>query len=259
MSNLALADIPWWAAWWLPLIVAPFVGSFLGVVVLRLPVGEPVLLDRSRCPACGRTLAAVDLVPLISWIILRGRCRTCQARLGLFYPAIEGAAVLVALWTAASVPPGAVLWLSCGLGWTLLTLAVIDARDLLLPDALTLPLIAAGIGVALWIGVPSPMDHLIGAAAGGLVPVALRALYFRVRHREGLGLGDAKLLAAAGAWVGWQGLIGVVLIGSTIALVATLTLAVIERRLDRQREIPFGPFLCLGFWLVWLYGPIVVG
>lgn len=255
-TQAALTATAWWSVWWLPVMLAPLVGSFLGVLVLRLPVGEPVIFDRSRCPGCGRVLSVLDLLPIVSWLALRGRCRTCGARLGWFYPLIEIAAGLVALWAAITVPPP-VLWVSCGLGWALLALAVIDARHLLLPDPLTLPLIPTGFAVAAWIGVLPLSDHLIGACAGLLVPMALRAIYFRWRGREGLGLGDAKLLAAAGAWVSWQGLVGVVLIGSMAALVATLALAMHERRLQTQRPIAFGPFLCIGLWLVWLYGPLV--
>lgn len=245
-----------WTAWWVPVIAAPFIGSLLGVLVLRLPIGEPVIFARSRCPACGRTLAAVDLIPLVSWLALSGRCRTCRTPLGLVYPLIEVAAVLIALWAAATVP-AELLWISCGLGWILLTLATIDSRDLLLPDVLTLPLIPAGLAVSAWTSALPLADHAVGAVAGFLFPACLRFLYFRLRRREGLGLGDVKLLAAAGAWVGWQGLVGVVLIGSTAALVGTLALAVHQRQLERQRLIPFGPFLCLGLWIVWLYGPLV--
>ena len=250
------AALHWGTLWWLPVLIAPFVGSFIGVLILRLPAGAPVAFDRSRCPACGRTLAIIDLLPLVSWLMLRGRCRSCGASLGLFYPMIELAAVGVALWAAASVP-ATLLWSSCGLGWVLLTLAWIDWRELLLPDVLTLPLIPAGLVVAASVSVLPFTDHLLGAIAGGALPLALRALYFRLRGREGLGLGDVKLLAAAGAWVAWQGLVGVILIGSTVALAAVLGLAVRERRLQSQQPLAFGPFLCLGLWLVWLYGPLV--
>ncbi len=244
-------------AWWLPVVMAPFVGSFLGVLVVRLPAGAPVLIARSACPACHRRLAAIDLVPLLSWLAFRGRCRTCRAPLGLFYPAIELAATAVTLWAALTVPPP-LLWPTCGLGWVLLTLAMIDAHTLLLPDPLTLPLIPAGLAVAAWLDLPLAAA-LIGAVAGFAAPAAVRWLYFRLCGREGLGLGDAKLLAAAGAWLGWPGLPGVVLIGALAALAFTLVVAAIERRLDRTRPIPLGPVLCLGFWLVWLYGPLVVG
>lgn len=248
----------WWTLWWAPVLVAPFIGSLLGVLITRLPAGEPVAFARSRCPACGRSLTAIDLVPFLSWLILRGRCRSCHTPIGLFYPLIEAAAVAVAVWAGLTVPP-ALLWISCGLGWTLLTLAVIDSQTLLLPDALTLPLLPAGLAAAYAVSVLPMTDHLIGAAIGGAIPAGLRLLYRRFRGREGLGLGDVKLLAAAGAWVAWQGLVGVILIGSIIALITILAIAAWERRLDHHRLIPFGPFLCFGLWIVWLYGPLAMG
>jgi hypothetical protein len=123
-------------------VVAPFVGSFLGVVVARLPEKRDVVGGRSRCPACGHVLGVRDLAPLLSWAVLRGRCRHCGARIGWIYPAVELGALGVAVW-AASVVEGWLLWVSCGLGWTLLALAAIDLRHYLLPNALTLPLAAA--------------------------------------------------------------------------------------------------------------------
>ena len=149
--------------------VSPFIGSFLGLVIERLPV----VLGRSRCKACGHVLPARDLVPVVSWLALRGRCRHCRGAIGWFAPAIELAAVMVALWSVA-VLPGWFALAGAGLGWTLLVLAWIDARSFLLPDALTLPLAAGGLLVA-WAIEPTLLpDHLIGAAAG------FAALDFRV-------------------------------------------------------------------------------
>ena len=110
--------------WLAPVAAAPFVGSFLGVIAERLPAGRPVLIARSACPACDHRLGARDLVPVLSWLFNRGRCRHCGAALGLFYPGIELAALVLALW-AAAVVSGWLLWASCALGWVLLALAVI--------------------------------------------------------------------------------------------------------------------------------------
>lgn len=243
----------WTAGQWLAVVAAPFVGSLLGVLVERLPAGEPVAFSRSRCRACGATLGPRDLVPFLSFALTRGRCRHCGAAIGWFAPAIEAAAVAVALWAAAVVPADW-LWPTAGLGWALLALAVIDARHLLLPDALTLPLIPAGLLVVA-LAVPERLiAHLVGVAVGLLVPAAIRILYRRLRGREGLGFGDVKLLAAAGAWVGWQGLPWLILIAGATAIAAVLLVALVRRRLDAGAPIPFGPFLCLAFWLVWLYG-----
>jgi leader peptidase (prepilin peptidase)/N-methyltransferase len=238
--------------------MAPFVGSFLGVAITRLPVGARVVLARSSCPSCDHALGVRDLVPLLSWAFLRGRCRHCGAAIGTFYPAIELAAVLIAAW-AALVLPGALVFAGCLLGWALLALGVIDRRHEILPDVLTLPLIAAGLGVAYWLDPASLRDHAIGAVAGFAAFFIIRVAYRRVRGREGLGMGDAKLLAAGGAWVSWPGLPGIVLWAAMAGLAVALIRALTGGRVTAADRIPFGPYLCGGIWLVWLYGPLVLG
>ena len=260
------------------LLAAPCVGSFLGVVAVRLPAGRSVLRGRSACPHCGTRLGFLDLVPILGWRLARGRCRHCNAAIPWSYPAIELAALAVAAWSLA-VLPGWLAWASCALGWGLIALAVIDARHLLLPDALTLPLVPAGLAVA-WLVDPAKLPgHALGAAAGFLALAAVGLAYRRLRGREGLGLGDAKLFAAAGAklfaaagaklfaaagaWVSWQGLPSTHLLAAAGALAWHLGAA----RLSGQglggrlegRELPFGPYLAAALWLVWLYGPVVVG
>lgn len=246
-------------AWWLPVLAAPFIGSFLGVVILRLPAGGSIVWGRSACDHCGRVLGASDLVPIVSYLALRGRCRYCRAPIGWFTLAIELAAVIVALW-AASLADGAMLWASCTLGWVLLALAVIDLHEEWLPDVLTLPLLAGGLLVN---GLEDPANlpgDIIGAAAGYLVFAAIRFLYRRWRGRDGLGLGDAKLLAAAGAWLSWESLPSVVLIAALIGLaMALLAASRAGRRIALDQRLPFGPALCAAFWLVWLYGPLQLG
>ncbi len=242
---------------WLAVGAAPLVGSFLGVVVTRLPAGEGVILGRSRCPACGHGLGPDELVPVLSWVAQRGRCRHCAAPIPVFYPAIELAAVVVALW-ASVVVSGWLLWATCALGWALLALAIIDWRHLVLPDVLTLSLLAGGLAVAALLDGASVLDHAIGAAAGYAVLFVIGRLYARLRGREGLGEGDAKLLAAAGAWVSWEALAGVVFVASLVALAVALPKAVVGLRRAITEPLPFGPYLCLATWLTWLYGPISV-
>jgi leader peptidase (prepilin peptidase)/N-methyltransferase len=246
-----------WTDWWLPVVAGPFVGSFLGVLVTRLPAAEPVIASRSRCPHCGHPLGPRDLVPLVSWLASGGRCRYCSRSLGFFYPVIELAAALVAGW-AALIVSGWPLWATCALGWTLLALAVIDQRHLVLPDELTLPLLVAGLIVAYVLNADAVIDHAIGAVAGFAALFVLAVVYKRVRRREGLGIGDAKLLAAAGAWVSWTGLASVVLMASATGLIVVLAQTVFGRRVATDERIPFGPYLCLATWLVWLYGPLVL-
>jgi len=239
------------------LLAAPFVGSFLGVVIDRLPAGRPMALGRSRCDACGATLAAKDLVPIASWLWQRGRCAYCRAELGTFYPIIELAALAVA-FSATSMLSGWLLLVSCALGWTLLTLAVIDQRHFLLPDALTLPLIPAGLLVAWAIDPALVVSHLVGTLAGFAAFAAIAFAYRRLRWREGLGLGDTKLLAAAGAWLGWQALPGLVVTAAVCALAVALARTVTGDRLSGTTRIAFGSYLVLAFWLVWLLGPLIL-
>ncbi|MCG8693587.1 MAG: A24 family peptidase [Minwuiales bacterium] len=236
------------------LITAPFVGSFLGTVILRLPHGQPVVSGRSTCDSCGKILKWFELIPLLSWTLQRGRCRHCGARLGWFYPAIELAALAAAVW-AAAVTSGWLTILSVVIGWWLLALAVIDWRHFLLPDLLTLPLIPMGLGAVYFLGHQSVLDAILSTVIGLAVFCAIAAAYRKLRGREGLGFGDAKLAAGAGAWLGWYGLPSMLLIASFTALVWALAAGRHQGTMDWQAKVSFGSFLCLGFWLTWLHGP----
>ena len=244
--------------WLLPVLAAPFVGSFLCLVIVRLPVGGNVVFGRSTCVTCGHTLGPTDMVPLLSWLVCRGRCRHCGARVSMFYPGVELAALAISIW-AAMVVGGWLLWASSILGWSLLAVAVIDWRHKLLPDGLTLPLIVLGLGTAYWANPANITDHLTGALGGFAAFAAIAWAYRRLRGRQGLGLGDAKLLAAAGAWTSWTGLPSVVLIGALTALGLALVGTARGDALRATTELAFGPHLALGTWLVWLYGPIMFG
>jgi len=242
---------PWmWAC-----AIAPFIGSFLGVVVTRHDALSSVLTGRSACDSCGATLGARDLVPVFSWVALRGHCRHCGLGVAWFYPGIEIGAVLVAVWSSLMFS-GAALWISCGLGWALLALAAADFKYLLLPDFLTLPLIVAGLVVTWALDPVALAAHAIGAAAGFCAVVALRFGYERLRGREGMGLGDAKLLAAAGAWISWEGLPSILVLAAMSALIFALLRGARAGQLSLVDRVPFGPFLAGGLWIVWLYGPL---
>ncbi len=247
-------------SWIWAVLPAPFIGSFLGVVVTRHDAPSQMLFGRSACGACGKRLAAADLVPVLSWLLLRGKCRSCGAPVSLFYPGIELAALVVALWSAA-VFSGLALWASCILGWALLALAATDLKYFRLPDFITWPLIATGLLVAGVLESESPLRsvaaHALGALAGYVFVRLLRFAYRAVRGREGMGLGDAKLLAAAGAWVSWQGLPSVLVIASLSALATVLLWR--GPKIHAAQRVPFGVFLSLGLWITWLYGPLTAG
>jgi leader peptidase (prepilin peptidase)/N-methyltransferase len=241
--------------WLGPLLMAPFIGSFMGVLILRLPSGMPVVKTRSVCVGCGATLAPRDLIPLLSFVATRGRCRRCGAPIGLFHPAIELAAVAVAARAALADPDS--VWVDCGLGWTLLTLSWIDTKRFLLPDVLTLPLIVAGLTVT-WVWTSQDLvDHSLAAALGYLSFQALAFAYHGLRGRHGLGGGDAKLIAAAGAWCGLAALPLVVLGSALAGLLAVLGLALAGRTVKLTTRIPFGPCIAAAFWLVWMHGPAI--
>jgi leader peptidase (prepilin peptidase)/N-methyltransferase len=229
---------------------APFVGSFAGVLIARVPEGRGVVWGRSACGACGHALEVADLVPLLSFAALRGRCRWCGRKIGWFHLWVELAALGVAVWATASGARGGLLWAGCALGWTLLTLGWIDARCQRLPDFLTLPLVLGGLFEAAMLEPDAVLGRAQGAAAGFLGFWLLAWLFRRLRGREGLGMGDAKLLAAGGAWVGAWLLPDVLLAAAGSALVFALR----KGRVDRDARIPFGPFLGAGIWVVWLYG-----
>jgi leader peptidase (prepilin peptidase)/N-methyltransferase len=240
------------------IVAAPVIGSFLAVVALRWGSGRTVVFGRSACDACGHALGPLELVPLVSYAAQRGRCRHCGAAIDPLHAVMEAGALMLAVW-AAFVTSGWVLLASAALGWTLLTLSAIDWRTGLLPDILTLPLIAAGLGVAWLVDPKSLLDHVIGAVVGFVVFAALSEIYLRLRGRDGLGLGDAKLLAASGAWLGWQALPSVILFAALLGLAAVLVLRVAGKHLDATSRIAFGPALAAATWAVWLYGPLVPG
>lgn len=239
--------------WLLALVAAPFVGSFLGVLVRRLPAGRPVAAARSECEACGIPLTPRDLVPLLSFAASRGRCRHCAAPIAMAHPAIELAALAVAASAALVAPDPAWLWASCVLGWGLLALAWIDAGHMRLPDVLTLPLVVLGLGATWWLEPDALAEHSIAAIAGYALFRAVSLGYRRWRGRDGLGAGDAKLLAAAGAWVGLEGLPSVILIAALLGLCGAALLPRPAGARLRDVPIPFGPSLALATWLVRLW------
>ncbi len=254
------------AATALLLVASPFIGSFLGTLAYRMPRGRSALGGRSACPACGVTLGPADLLPVLGYAWRGGRCGQCGVPISRDYPAIELAALAAAVW-AVMVLPGWQGWAVCVLGWFLIALAAIDLRHFLLPDTLTLSLVTLGLALSvLGILAPGlawpvqPVDAAGGALLGFAVLTVVGMVYRGLRGRSGIGLGDAKLLAAAGAWAGWQGLPGVVLIAALSALAFAGARGAWTRRLPRSGDpVPFGPYLALGTWLVVLYGPMAFG
>ncbi len=232
---------------WVLLLLAPIIGSWLGVLVRRWPQGRPVALARSQCDSCGHDLAPLDLVPLLSFAWRRGNCRYCASPIGWFHPAIELAALAIAAISLAAGGWGWQPWIGAVLGWALLCAAWIDFETFLLPDWITLPLVLAGLAVT-WIEQPQSLyDHAAAAAIGYLGFRLLDAAYFRLRHRHGLGQGDAKLLAAAGAWLGLSALPWVILAAGLAGILFAIVL-IWRNRQERGAALPFGPALALAFF-----------
>ncbi len=234
------------------LLLAPVVGSFLATLVVRAPAMGAVLTGRSRCDGCGTQLGALELVPLASWLALRGRCRHCSAAIDPVHPAIEAGCLLLAA-LAGVIFTGWMLAFACALGWLLLTLAAIDLRTGLLPDPLVLAVAVIGLGGGILLAPETVADRLIGGALGAGVLAGVAFAFARLRGREGLGLGDVKLIGALGLWVGWQGLPWVILLSSMGGLAYAALRLMLRRPVAQDEELPFGPFLALAGWLVWLY------
>jgi leader peptidase (prepilin peptidase)/N-methyltransferase len=234
-------------------LIGAVAGSFIGLASLRLPVGAPIALSRSRCTGCSRTLGAADLVPLLSYAWSRGRCRTCGSPIEARYPLVELASIAIGAASALLLADGHAVAAAL-LGWWLLLLALLDAEHYWLPDPLTYPLIVAGLGAALYLGAPTIIDSIIGTLVAFILMAGVAVAYKKLRGRDGLGGGDWKLFAAAGAWVGWYNLPLVLLIASLVALAAALILHSRKAAFLQQR-LPFGAFLAPALWLLYLVGP----
>jgi len=218
--NCMIVSIVLWV--WL-VLMAVATGSFLGVVISRLPKHQPILLGRSECPSCHTKLGARDLIPIASFLWQGGRCRYCKARIDRFHLWAELTALAVVLLAASRAQSPGDFASLCLLGFLLLVLAWIDAEHLWLPDVIMLPGILAGLAVCWFLEPAALADHAAGAALGFLSLAAIRVCYRWLRGRDGLGLGDAKLLALAGAWTGWQHLatimLGAALLGICLILI----------------------------------------
>ena len=229
-------------------LAGAILGSFLATLILRWPQGRSVMRGRSACDGCGRTLGARDLIPLFSAMMQRGRCRSCGAAIDPLHGRVEaGCAVIGALALGAMPNLGGIGW--AVFGWLLLTLAVLDWRHFWLPDALTLPLAFLGFTIGLWATDVALVDRAIGAAAGYGALLAVALGYRAVRGRDGLGLGEAKLLGALGAWMGWQALPFILLIASVTGLLVMLMTGLVKAAGAR---VPLGTFLALAAVPAWI-------
>ena len=222
------------------------VGSYLNVVVYRLPRGVSTVLPRSRCPACGAPIRARDNLPVVSYLLLGGRCRACREPISWRYPLLEAATGLLFVGClerfglAPEALAGAIF------GSLMIVLAAIDAEHMILPDRLTLPGIAVGLALQPWLDWGVGLSAaLLGAALGAGILLAIWGLWYLVRHEEGMGLGDVKMLALVGAFLGWKGVLVTLFFGALTG--AAIGLLLMRREgLGLKSKLPFGTFLALG-------------
>ncbi len=226
-------------------LVGLLVGSYLNVVIYRLPRRLSTVLPRSRCPACGTPIRPYDNIPVFSYLWLRGRCRTCGIRFGWRYPAIEaltgGLFALSALRFGISFDALAA-WVFCA---AMIVLAAIDVEHFLLPDRITLPGIALGLMVQPWLRGPGLLSAVVGAVAGAGVLLLVWGLWYLIRREDGMGFGDVKMLAMIGAFLGLRSM-GVTLFVAVVAGAATGLALLLLGRFGFRSKLPFGFFLALG-------------
>lgn len=233
------------------------VGSFLNVVIHRLPRRESINWPGSHCTSCNRLLSWFENIPLVSWLVLRGRCRTCRARISATYPLVE--LVTGAVFLAASLLYGLTPLLVVRLLFAsaLIALFVIDLRHQILPNAITLPGLAAGLAISLFLP-PGWRSALAGAAFGGLFPWLIAEAYLRLRGREGMGMGDFKMLAMVGAFLGWPLIYLVLTLACVLGVLIGGTALVVTGRAAATR-IPFGTFIAAAALAAVFAGPQMIG
>lgn len=223
---------------------------------LPLPKAYNIAVPGSHCPHCGHVLSWAEKMPVVSYLVLKGRCRQCHAPIGWRYPAIELLTAGLFVWSFSRYGLGATALAWAGFAAALVTLAAIDADTTLLPDAITQPLVWSGLlAASLGLSHVSLSMALWGAVAGYLFLWSVYWLFKGVTGKEGMGQGDFKLLGALGAWLGWPALLSLVLIASLTGVAGGLWLR-LRRRMPQDGYIPFGPFLALaGLWVM-AFGPL---
>jgi leader peptidase (prepilin peptidase)/N-methyltransferase len=225
-------------------VLGACVGSFLNVCIYRLPRNESLVWPGSRCTSCGRSLSWFDNLPILSWVVLGGRCRTCRAPVSAMYPIVEATTALAFIGgylLYGITPLGVVRVLfACAL----IVLFVTDLQHKILPNAITLPGVVVGFVCSCFLP-PGWFDSLIGILVGGGVLFAIAEGYYRIRGEEGLGMGDVKLLAMIGAFLGWKLVLLTLMLASLSGSIMGVAL-IASRRGDMKYALPFGTFLAIG-------------
>lgn len=239
---------------WVSGVFGALMGSFGNVCILRVPEGRSIVSPGSSCPRCKKPIAWYDNIPILSWFILGGRCRKCGARFSWRYPLIEALMAVLAVahvWCLGLAWPTLVYFL---FSFVLVIIAVIDIDHRIIPNVLSLPGIVVGFLLSFVLPHLTWRDSLLGILAGGGVLWAVAEIYLLLRKQEGMGMGDVKLLAMIGAFLGWKSLLFVILVSSLSGAVVGLTVIAVKGE-DMKYQIPFGTFLSGGAILYLLCGP----
>jgi leader peptidase (prepilin peptidase)/N-methyltransferase len=252
MNELLVASIPLIWGQVAAFITGCILGSFYNVVIHRLPLGQSIVKPASRCPHCENSIAAYDNIPLVSYLVLGGKCRHCSASISFRYPLVEALSGLLALVLFRRYglhPQLPVEFIFCSL---LLIITMIDLDTMEIPDLLSLPGIALGFAFSFFTPRLSWSQSLLGIAIGGGIFYLIAVLFSLVRHKEGLGGGDIKLLAMIGAFLGWQGVLFTIMVSSVSGIIIAIPLMWRSGK-GLASALPFGPFLALGavayiFW-----------
>lgn len=256
------------------------VGSFLNVVIHRLPImmerdwrrhcaelnetsmkeDEPfnLIRPRSRCPHCNHLIGAAENIPVLSYLLQKGRCKHCQAGISVRYPVVELLTAITSAFVAWYFSFGWESFCALLITWSLIALTFIDLDHQLLPDSITLPLLWLGLLASLLPVFADTKSSIIGAAAGYLSLWSVFQLFKLTTGKEGMGFGDFKLLGMLGAWLGWQALPVIILMSSVVGAVVGIALILFKRH-ERTKPIPFGPYLAAAGWMTLIWGDEITG
>jgi len=261
--------------------ISLLVGSFLNVVIYRLPemmerewrtdcrefikseLKDPeikesdekfnLMVPRSRCPKCGHAISALENVPVISWLVLKGKCKSCKNPIPVRYPSIELLTAILSVVVAYKFGPTLAGFTAIVLTWGLVSLTFIDVDKMLLPDQITLPLLWLGLLLNLNGTFVDLNTAVIGAMTGYMSLWIIYHAYKQLTGKEGMGFGDFKLLAVFGAWFGWQAIPVTILLSSLVGAVVGISLIILKRS-DMSQKIPFGPYIAAAGWIYMIWG-----
>lgn len=237
-------------------VIGLFFGSFLNVCIHRIPRDESIVFPSSRCPRCGGKIRPWDNIPVLSYLVLRGRCRSCKEKISIRYPLVETLSALIALAMLYRFGLTASFAIYYAWACVLLVITFIDLDFQIIPDRLSLGGICAGLVLVPWLPVSYP-QALIGLGLGAGLLIAVIYGYYFLTRKEGMGGGDVKLLGMIGVFTGWQGVLFTIFIGSLLGCLVGIPW-VLSQKKNMQAAIPFGPFLALGAFLYVLFGDVII-